>query len=138
MIFFFFVEPCNTFNSYIIRFCGSRCKYNFLGVCFYYTCYLLLKMKYLIIILLNNYFFQNYFENNLIKFKLYMILTLRASSIAASDSHPYTWVLECGFPKYVVKYGIILSNTLGSYIKIKKDFNFNPNNYIIIYQIYLL
>lgn len=40
--------------------------------------------------------------------------TVRASSTAASASHPYACVRECGLPYWSVKYGSIASRTRGS------------------------
>lgn len=41
-------------------------------------------------------------------------LTFLAFSMAASLSQPQACVLECGLPQYAVRYGSILSRTLGS------------------------
>lgn len=49
-------------------------------------------------------------------------LTWRARSTAASLSQPYAWLLEWGLPNMSRLYGIIASNTRGSYQRYYRHF----------------
>ena len=64
---------------------------------------------------LKNIFNPFYFPKNK---KKKLFVTFLACSIAASLSQPYACVREWGFPYWLIKKGIILSRTRGSWINV--------------------